>query len=286
MGRGLSQKTLDLIAAATGILSAIQPATVRGVCYQLFVHVRAIPDMSKNSTDKVSRALTTARERGMIPWDWIVDETREIDHRRGWDDPDAFLHTVRRSYRKDLWAMQPRRVIVVSEKGTVGGVLRPVIHEYGVPLGIYHGFGSATALNDLAAWTVEDGRPATILYVGDHDPSGRYMSDADIPERIARYGGHANIIRLAITAPQIRQHGLPTFSAHEKKTDARYGWFIDNHGETCCELDAMDPTQLRAAVEQAIVGHLDLDQWERAVQVQSVELRSLSDFLAGWPGAA
>lgn len=286
MGRGLARRTLEIIEAATATLERIQPATVRGVCYQLFVNGRVIPDMSKNTTDKVSRALTTARERNMVPWEWIVDETREIDHRPGWEDPIAYMQTVKHSYRKDLWAMQPERVIVVSEKGTVGGVLRPIIREYGVPLGIYHGFGSATALNDLAAWTVADERPATILYVGDHDPSGRYMSDVDIPERVDRYGGTARIVRIAVTAPQVDDLALPTFSAHEKKTDSRYAWFLQAHGSMCCELDAMDPTDLRARVEAAIVAHLDMEIWERATRVQAVEMQNLSDFFDGWPGAA
>ncbi len=285
MPRNLADKTVALIANSAAILQRIEPATVRGVCYQLFTR-RLIPDMGKNATDRVSRALTAARERGVIPWAWIVDETREIEHRQGWDDPEAYMDTVWRSYRKDRWADQPERVMVVSEKGTVGGVLRPVIHAYGVPFGVYHGFGSATALNDLADRSVADRRPLTILYVGDHDPSGRAMSDVDIPSRLARYGGEATIERLAVTPEQIARHDLPTFSAHDKIKDARYRWFLERHGEVCCELDALDPTVLRETVEAAIRQHLDLELWERAEAVEAVELASLRDFLSTWPGAA
>ncbi len=72
MPRGLARKTQDLIDAAALILAEIQPATVRGVCYQLF-NRKLIPDMLKNSTAKVSRVLVQARERELIPWGWIVD---------------------------------------------------------------------------------------------------------------------------------------------------------------------------------------------------------------------
>jgi hypothetical protein len=49
----------------------------------------------------------------------------------------------------------------------------------------------------------DDGRPLIILYVGDYDPSGMWMSERDIPERIARYGGeHIEVRRIAITASQ------------------------------------------------------------------------------------
>ncbi len=285
MPRNLADKTVALIESATAILQGSQPATVRGGCYQLFTR-RLIPDMAKSSTDRVSRALTAARERGLIPWDWIVDETREVEHRQGWDDPEAYMATVWRAYRKDRWTDQPARVMVVSEKRTVGGVLRPVIHAYGVPFGVYHGFGSATALNDLAARSVADRRPLTILYVGDHDPSGRAMSDADIPTRLARYGGEATIARLAVTPEQVAGYGLPTFSAHDKAKDARYRWFLERHGEVCCELDALDPTLLRATVEDAIRQQLDLGRWERADAIEAVELASLRDFFRSWPGAA
>ncbi len=74
MGRGLAQQTIDLRDRCHAILEEIQPATVRAVCYRLFVE-KLLPDMSKNSTAKVSRILTRAREERFIPWEWIVDET-------------------------------------------------------------------------------------------------------------------------------------------------------------------------------------------------------------------
>lgn len=103
MPRGLATKTLTLIDAAAAILTATQPATVRGVCYQLFTR-QLIPDMSKRSTDKVSRALTAAREQGIVPWAWIVDETREVEQRSAWGDMESYGETVRRAYHKDRWA--------------------------------------------------------------------------------------------------------------------------------------------------------------------------------------
>ncbi len=149
MPRTLAFKTLDLIAAARDILEAIQPATVRGVCYQLFTR-KLIPDMSRNKTQRVSRALTNAREQGNIPWSWIVDETRGIEKKPAWNNPAEFVDTVANPYHLELWNDRAERMMVISEKGTVGGLLRPVIKEYGVPFQVFHGFGSATALNDLA----------------------------------------------------------------------------------------------------------------------------------------
>jgi hypothetical protein len=75
MPRGKSGRTLALIDAAVQILEEIQPATVRAVCHRLFA-LGHIKNMSTTESNKVSRHLTHARERGDIPWEWIVDETR------------------------------------------------------------------------------------------------------------------------------------------------------------------------------------------------------------------
>ena len=74
-GRGMAQKSLDLIERMSEILDEIQPTTVRGVAYQLF-NKKLIPDMGRKSVAKVSRLLVKAREDGIIPWEWIVDESQ------------------------------------------------------------------------------------------------------------------------------------------------------------------------------------------------------------------
>ena len=61
MPRGKAQKSLDLIAACRDILAEIQPASVRAVCYRLFV-AGHIDSMSKNNTNRVSTQLVYARE--------------------------------------------------------------------------------------------------------------------------------------------------------------------------------------------------------------------------------
>jgi hypothetical protein len=87
--RGKSRASLDLIRAAYEILESIQPASVRAVCYQLF-NRRVIPDMSLSSTRRVGAQLVYAREHELIPWEWIVDETREAERVSQWEDAAQF----------------------------------------------------------------------------------------------------------------------------------------------------------------------------------------------------
>ena len=43
---------------------------------------------------RVYRLLKEARERGIVPWEWIVDETRELEQVPTWADPAEYVRTV------------------------------------------------------------------------------------------------------------------------------------------------------------------------------------------------
>ena len=230
---------------------------------------------------RVYRLLKEAREEGDIPWDWIVDETRAIERVPTWSDPEEYARCVARSYRRDFWNQQPHRVQVWSEKGTVRGVLAPVLDEYAVGFLPVHGFSSATTAHDIAK--DNDGRDLIVLYVGDLDPSGMFMSEEDLPTRFAKYNGeHITLRRIALTGNQLV--GLPSFPASDKRKDPRYQWFVRNFGSHCWELDAMDPNDLRACVEQEIENLVEPVAWRRCEAVNKVEQESLRTVLDGWRG--
>jgi hypothetical protein len=170
---------------------------------------------------------------------------------------------------------------VVSEKGTIGGVLAPVLDQYGVTFQVMHGFTSSTCAYDLAQ--DDDGRDLIVLYVGDYDPSGLFMSEEDLPNRIAEYGGdHITLTRIAITAAQAGP--LLSFPASDKIKDSRYKWFTSRYGDRCWELDAMDPRTLRDCVEAAIKELIEPEAWQRCEVANEAERESISDFLGTWKG--
>jgi hypothetical protein len=276
--RGRAQRSLDLIAAMYVAAEAAQPITGRGIGYKLFT-AGLIPSMATKEMAKVYRLLREAREENTIPWKWIVDETREIERVSTWDDPAEYARCVARSYRRDFWNQQPHRVQVWSEKGTVRGVLDPVLEKYAVGFLAVHGFASATAAHDLAE--DDDGRPLIVLYVGDLDPSGTFMSEVDLPARFAKYDGdHITLKRIALAAEQVT--GLPSFPAADKRGDSRYKWFVANHGHRCWELDAMDPNDLRDCVEREIVKLIEPIAWRRCEVVNRAEQESLRTVLGKW----
>jgi hypothetical protein len=161
-----------------------------------------------------------------------------------WRDFDHHFNDFCDEHELDPWIDQPERVIIVSEKGTVRGTLQPVLAQLKVPLLVAHGHCSATASYDLAQRSKRHNRPLRVLYVGDHDPSGMQMSEVDLPERLTRYGGNAEITRIAITRPDMS--ALPDFSANYKLKNPNLRWYFRIYGERCVELDAISPNDLRA----------------------------------------
>ena len=276
--RGKAQKSLDLIEAMYTAAEAAQPITGRGIGYKLFTR-GLIPSMARSEMQRVYRLLKEAREEGIIPWEWIVDETRSLERTSTWSNPAEYARCVARSYRRDFWDQQPVRVEVWSEKGTVRGVLAPVLDQYAVGFRVMHGFSSATSVHDVAE--DDDGRDLIALYVGDYDPSGLFMSEQDLPSRLAEYeGDHVDVRRIALIRAQVSD--LPSFPVTDKRTDPRFKWFQDRYGKRCWELDAMDPNDLRDCVEQAIMELIEPVAWERCDVVNRAEQESLRTILEKW----
>jgi hypothetical protein len=244
------------------------------VAYQLFTG-GLIENMGAPCVRNVSRMIVIAREKGIIPWAWIVDETRQEERVSSWNGLGDFGETVVRGYRKDFWQHQNSWIKVFSEKATVGGIVRPVLDEFAVGFQVLHGFGSATAIHDVAEESLTGERYLEILYIGDSDPSGMHMSEVDLPGRVGKYGGAVDITRIALTSADCTD-ALPSFSVETKRRDPRYSWFKRNYGDRCWELDAMNPNDLRRRLRNETahrygrVGSLPKDREGRAGEPQRV----------------
>lgn len=283
-GRGRGRRTVELRDHARKILAEIQPATVRAVAYRLF-SAGAIPNMSKTETGRLSRVLTAAREDGEIPWEWIVDNTRKPTWPGTYSSPMSFSRSVSKWWRQDPWEYQDVRIEVWSEKDTVSGVLGPVLDEFAVPFRVNRGFTSATAAHDIAEETADATEPLIALYVGDYDPSGLYMSEVDLPNRLDKYeAGEIELRRIALVDQDLSALNHLSFAASEKSRDPRYRWYLQRTQQRrCWELDAMNPNALRQRVADAIYSEINHDAWSRVLVADRAVKQSLDTFMAKWP---
>ena len=103
------------------------PTSVRFLFYELVA--RSIIAKEGDRPDKiVSEALTDLRERGLVRWEDIVDETRSVDDFSGSatvaDDWLAYLGAA----RLDPWKGQVP--FLLTESRSLGGVLRGLVRDY------------------------------------------------------------------------------------------------------------------------------------------------------------
>ena len=156
------------------------------------------------------------------------------------------------------------------------GVLGPVLNKYGIGFRVLHGFSGATTVYDVAQ---DRRRLLKVLYVGDYDPSGLYMSERDLPDRLKKYGGdHIFIKRIALLRTDLDV--VSTFEASDKTDDPRHKWFVESFGDQCAELDAMAPNDLRERVEEHIEGEIEPEAWERYLATNKAEQESLREVAA------
>src|SRR5262245_53882621 len=105
--RGRSKASLTLIEAIYAAAEAAQPITGRGVGYKLFNRpIPLIPSMGRAHMHRVYRFLKQERELGNLPWEWIVDETRDLECAATWNDPDEFAREITNAYRREFWNEQ------------------------------------------------------------------------------------------------------------------------------------------------------------------------------------
>jgi hypothetical protein len=77
------------------------------------------------------------------------------------------------------------------------------------------------------------------------------------------------------------------FAAHDlvrlpvKQSDKRAAGFIRRYGTACAEIDAIPPTELRRRVTEAIDSHIDVERWNRLLQVEEAERDTLRQFVEG-----
>jgi hypothetical protein len=237
------------------IIEAGRPMTVRQVFYQ--ATVRGLVEKAESGYSKVQTDLTVMRRTGELPYDWLADNTRWQRKPRTFDSIEQALRDTAQFYRKSLWTDVDCYVEIWLEKDALAGVVLPVTSQFDVPLMVARGYASLSFLHSAAEYINTLDIPAYIYHLGDFDPSGVNAGEK-IEETLRQLAPDAVIAfeRVAVTPEQIADWDLPTRPTKASDTRAK------NFAEISVELDAIEPNQLRALVQETIEQHLPPEQFE------------------------
>jgi hypothetical protein len=162
----------------------------------------------------VINAHSELRKRGIIPWAWIIDETR---HLSDWDYADTVAEYVRNAVdwaRINPWPGEPPAILVESR--SLGGVLRDLAGDYLCPIAPTNVQVGGFLHTDVVPILVDNDRP--VKYIGDWDISGHQIENNTKAVLEKESGRTIEWTRIAITEEQIEERGIePAW-----KTDDRY----------------------------------------------------------------
>jgi len=239
---------------------------------------------------KLGKILDDCRYAGLIDWSSIEDRGR-VPKLPYWvhDIPDALSDAVS-SYRLNRQKGQENHVEVWTEKDALSGIMSRSTSKYHVRLVVNKGYTSSSAI--YAAYqrfleVLDSGRSVTILYFGDHDPSGLDMI-RDIRERLEFMFENGNerisdasfqVVPIGLTMPQIKKYKLPPNPT--KLTDSRSPGYVKQFGKICWEVDALNPEVLTQIVEANIESQIDLHEFQNMLTQEQLDISKLKKIING-----
>ena len=231
--------------------------------------------------------MTKARLGGLIDWYHLTDNNRGLSERGHWGSPESIIDSAAAGYAIDLWADQPGHVEVWVEKDALSNVVSRAAGAWDVPWMACKGYVSISEMwnaGQRLAEYIRDGKHVTILHLGDHDPSGIDMS-RDIADRLymfigARRFDQLSVKRIALNMDQIQQFDPPSDPA--KLGDSRTSSYVEQFGEECWELDALDPPVLDRLIRDEITMLVDHELYEARQARQDEERGQLTRLSERW----
>jgi hypothetical protein len=154
----------------------------------------------------VADASKWLRDAGIVPWDWIVDETRTVTSYVYADTGNGYLLERLSSLRLNCWGPGRLPPLVLCESRTFGGVMgRTVAAEYLCPVASTNGQVGGFLRTDIAP--LLRGNDRSVRYVGDLELAGAQIEENTRAVLERATGRELDWERLALTEAQAV--GLP-----------------------------------------------------------------------------
>lgn len=265
-------ESLAMIGVINGILEEYRRQNFRLSLRQTYYQLVArdfIPNTPR-SYKNMGNLVSDARQAGLIDWSMIEDRGRETVTVNHWTTPSEILRACANQYRIDKWLTQPYHIEVMVEKDALSGVLEPTCRDLDIPITANKGYSSSSTMYEIGkrlAAAHRGGQDVTVIYLGDHDPSGIDMT-RDVDERLKMYSRVEGIevVRVALNYEQVEVLHPPENPA--KETDARFAEYAERFGVSSWELDAVEPVQLAQLVRDAVMARRDEGEWKSALRTE------------------
>jgi len=193
------------------------PTSCRFLFYELVTR-KVIAKGGKLRPDQVViKALVALREQGPIPWEAIVDETREVVDFTGSETIAADLTLYLNAARIDPWDGDPP--LILTESRSLTGVLRDLCRDYRCRIASTNGQVGGFLRTKVAPLLEPDAR---VGYLGDFDLCGGMIED-NTRRVLESEVGELGWRRLALTEGQY-EYDLPVIT----KSDRR---FVNGEGD-------------------------------------------------------
>lgn len=287
--KNFSADRLQMIEKVNKVVAEYQKQgyslTLRQVYYQMVA--RDIIPNNMRSYKNLGNLINDARLAGLIDWLAIEDRTRNLRGNSHWTEPGKVIESAAYSYRRDHWEGQPNYVEVWVEKDALIGIVGQICGK----LDVNH-FSCRGYVSQSEMWAAarrlhrrqEAGQRVVLLHLGDHDPSGKDMS-RDIQERLVTFETYdVTFKRLALNMDQVELYNPPPNPA--KLSDSRASGYIEEYGDECWELDALEPKVISDLINKNVKKYRDDTLYNAVVEREAEERRQLDDLAEHYEAVA
>lgn len=241
----------------------------------------------RQSYQALSNVLTRMRLAGMVPHNWIDDETRPEHYCRVYDNPREFLRdeldNFGKGFYRDLMQSQPNYFHIHAEKNTILPIIKDIANEYTIRVTSGRGYSSLPPRRRIQQQFLASGKERLVLLMlSDFDPEGE-----DIIETFARSlrddFGIRNItpVKVGLTVEQRDEYDLPP-EMTAKTTSSRHDAFVQKHGESVWEIEALPANALQEALRRTIDSLIDVEAFNREIDREKEDAAFLDDFRRQW----
>jgi hypothetical protein len=219
-------------------------------------------ERARTPAQDISDATMRLRQLGLVPWWWILDESRDVAVPRYAVTVHKYLHDTVGLARIDCWGGQLPPLIICEARAT-RGVLERITYEYLCPITATGGQCGGHIVNEIVPLLEDNDRK--VLYIGDCEVGGPGdQIEANTRAYIERHTGRTftseTWIKVALTVEQVnrspRLRGLIINKVDRRYKPPRHYQAIECEAVGQAALERMLRARLDALLPEPLAGVL------------------------------